>query len=730
MTGTKREEGLDGMIDGLWCFGSAWRSGRRRFLICAVTLGSGVVAGCGGGGDAGEVRLLPGSEEILHRVLETEDSRSRDDAAHFTFLEGISWPDPEVQRITVRALGRQENPAVLVDIGSMLESSYADIRVEAINASAQAVAGSDPRRAIAALINYLPRERDPEVRGAVLEAMGRLSYRNDDEVRQAYDVLLENLVDGLAGGGTAALRPAPHPVILGGARALENLVRTQSQFAPPPFGLAALTELAGYRGADGEEGAQVRRLALAGLVSAGRPPEDVIAAALADEDAQVRRLAVLAIGEGALDEVRAPLAQALADPSHLVRVEAVRALSERVDGSQACAELVALLQDPSAHVALEAIGRLAGCPPETALAPLDGLARRADSVSAGDWHRAAHSLVTLAVVSPFAANRRLPAFSAHPVWQMRMYAARAAARLELVPALLALAGDEHWNVREAAIAGLAPLVGHDADSVYLDALGAGDPQLVLTAARSLAGSPHPDVLPAVFAALERMSADRRETHRDVRLELLQRIRELGSLDDLDRVQPYMEDYDPVVALVAEYLRNDWTGSDLRWARPSPPERAPMPTFEEMREMAASRAVIRMAGGGEIVLELLPFESPANTARFVRLAREGYFDGLTFHRVVPNFVIQGGSPGANEYHGDGPYTRDELTLRSHVRGTVGISTRGRDTGDGQIFVNLVDNPRLDHNYTIIARVVEGMEVVDGVLEGAVMAEVSVLAPAPE
>lgn len=729
MTGTNGEEGLDGMLDKLRCFGSAWRSGRGRLLICAVTLGGGLVAGCGGGEDAGEVRLLPGSEEILHRVLEAEDSRSRDAAAHFTFLEGISWPDPEVQRITVRALGRQENPSVLVDIGSMMESSYADIRVEAVNASAQAVVGSDPRRTMVALMNYLPREREPEVRGAVLEAMGRLSYRNPDEVGQAYDLLLENLVAGLAVGGSVSLRSLPHPVILGGARALENLVRTQSQVAPSPLVLEALTELAGYREVDGEEGAQVRRLALAGLVSAGRPTEDVIAAALADEDAQVRRLAVLAIGEGALDEVRAPLAQALADASHLVRVEAVRALSERVDGSQACAELVVLLQDPSAHVALEAINRLAGCQPETALAPLDTLVLRADSVSAGDWHRAAHSLVALAAVSPFTARGRLPAFSAHPVWQMRMYAARAAARLELVPALLALAGDGHWNVREAAIAGLTPLVGHDADSVYLDALGADDPQLVLTAARSLAGSPHPDVLPAAFDALERMSADRRETHRDVRLELLQRIRELGSLEDLDRVQPYMEDYDPVVARIAEFLRNDWTGSDLRWARPSPPERVPMPTFEEMREMAASRAVIRMAGGGEIVLELLPFESPANTARFVRLAREGYFDGLTFHRVVPNFVIQGGSPGANEYHGDGPYTRDELTMRSHVRGTVGISTRGRDTGDGQIFVNLVDNPRLDHNYTIIARVVEGMEVVDDVLEGAVMEQVAVVEPAP-
>ena len=721
------------MIELLRRLGPTRRSGPGSFLTCALAAGGVLATGCGEGRETGNLRLLGGSEDILRRVLETEDSRSRDPAAHFTFLEGISWPDPEVQRIAVRALGRQGNPSVLVDIGSTLESPYADVRLEAVNASAQAVAGSDPRRVMVALMNYLPSERDPEVRGAVLEAMGRLAYRNADEVRQAYDMLVQNLAAGLAEGGGAGavtLRSLPHPVILGGTRALENLVRTQAQFAAPPPVPATLARLARYRGMNGGEGAQVRRLALAALVGAGAPPDDVVADALADEDPQVRRLAVLAIEEGALGEVRGSLARALADTSHLVRVEAVRALSERVDGSQACAELVALLRDPSTHVVLEAIDRLAGCPPETALAPLDSLVLRADSVSTHDWHRTAHGLVTMAGVSPFTARRRLPAFSAHPVWQMRMYAARAAARLELVPGLLALAGDEHWNVREAAIGGLAPLVGHDADSVYLDALGADDPQLVLTAARLLAGSPRPDVLPAAFDALARMSAGGRETHRDVRLELLRRIGELGSVDDLDRVQPYMEDYDPVVARVAEFLRNDWTGSDLRWARPSPPERAQMPTYAEMREMAASRAVIRMAGGGEIVLELLPFESPANTARFVRLAREGYFDGLTFHRVVPNFVIQGGSPGANEYHGDGPYTRDELTMRSHLRGTVGISNRGRDTGDGQIFVNLVDNPRLDHNYTIIARVVEGMEVVDGVLEGAVMEEVTVQAPALE
>jgi cyclophilin family peptidyl-prolyl cis-trans isomerase len=94
-------------------------------------------------------------------------------------------------------------------------------------------------------------------------------------------------------------------------------------------------------------------------------------------------------------------------------------------------------------------------------------------------------------------------------------------------------------------------------------------------------------------------------------------------------------------------------------------------------------------------------------------------------VVPNFVLQGGSQGANEYDGAvGPFMRDELGLVRHLRGTLGISTRGRDTGDGQIFINLVDNFRLDHQYTVWARVTEGMDVVDRILEGDVIETVSV------
>ena len=127
----------------------------------------------------------------------------------------------------------------------------------------------------------------------------------------------------------------------------------------------------------------------------------------------------------------------------------------------------------------------------------------------------------------------------------------------------------------------------------------------------------------------------------------------------------------------------------------------------------------MRRGGTIVIQPLPYRALTNAHRFVRLAREGYFDGLTFQRWAPNFVLQGGSPGANEYSGDGAYSRDEVGLLPHWRGTVGLSTRGHDTGDGQIFINLGDNVRLDHDYTVYGTVVAGMDVVDSLLEGDVI-----------
>jgi cyclophilin family peptidyl-prolyl cis-trans isomerase len=94
-------------------------------------------------------------------------------------------------------------------------------------------------------------------------------------------------------------------------------------------------------------------------------------------------------------------------------------------------------------------------------------------------------------------------------------------------------------------------------------------------------------------------------------------------------------------------------------------------------------------------------------------------------VETDFVIQGGGPGNNEYVGQPRFMRDELSSLPQLRGTVGMSTRGHDTGDAQWFVNLRDNERLTRDYTAFAEVIDGMDVVDGVMEGDVIARIEVL-----
>jgi cyclophilin family peptidyl-prolyl cis-trans isomerase len=225
-------------------------------------------------------------------------------------------------------------------------------------------------------------------------------------------------------------------------------------------------------------------------------------------------------------------------------------------------------------------------------------------------------------------------------------------------------------------------------------------------------------VPVLLEVLARLSAERKRTSRDPRELTLERLRELGDGTIAGRLEYLLPDFDPAIAARAASVISEKSG---RRIEPETTHFAPdpMPSRDFLIGLSGARATIRMKEAGTFVVALLPEMAPLTVAQFVKLAESGYYGGLTFHRIVPNFVIQGGSPGANEYVGTPGYIRDEVSVLSHERGTLGISTRGRDTGDSQIFVNLADNYRLDHNYTVFARVVEGMEAVDAIQEGDVI-----------
>jgi cyclophilin family peptidyl-prolyl cis-trans isomerase/HEAT repeat protein len=664
-----------------------------------------LVAGCK---PASRTEFPRDSDSTLwNALLAAEDARVVSAEALSPLRDGLVSEDAVMRAVAVRALGRMERPSLVELILPLLTDSDPLVRREAANALGQAVYRGAAATVFAELLTAFRRETDRTTRGVIAQTLGRLPYDSIETLA----VVERELVDGAVNADVDELT--------GIARGLESFVRLQADRITPSEELVeTLLTLADYHsGGLRLEAARVRRLAVTSLATIGRA--DLIArSAVEDEDPEVRRLAVATVRTLPEHDERDEIVERyLNDESPLVRYAALRALGGDPVLFDDCSTVLDAVDDPDPHVSLLAIDLLGnGCTEnDEAVGRLFTIADRWDGVSS--WQRPAHALVSLAMMDATFVEPLLTRFAENESQWVRTYSAHAATEAGLLPPLERLASDRVDNVRQAAVSGLSRLAGHEADSVYVVQLARNDYQLVMTAARALEGSPKREsAVAALLTALDRITTERRETSRDVRRAIIRRVEELGGPGQADYLRPYLADFDSVVAAETGRILSDWDGSPVA-ASYQPLPSQPLPSFNELVALVTARFTIEMHDGGSIELRLFPFEAPTNATRFARLARSGYFDGLTFHRVVPGFVVQGGSPGANEYYGDGPYTRDELTLRSHVRGTVGLSTRGRDTGDGQIFINLVDNPRLDHNYTIFGEVVRGMEVVDELLEGA-------------
>jgi cyclophilin family peptidyl-prolyl cis-trans isomerase/HEAT repeat protein len=522
---------------------------------------------------------------------------------------------------------------------------------------------------IKAAIDFRPLldiEKDGGVRGVLYESIGRLGGPEE--------VLVEGLKD------------SELPARTGAAKGLDTLFRLNSStMKPSPAAIAVLRETI-----RGNTFAPLRELALLTLNAAGDSDPATLALALDDPEPQVRRLAV--IGSKQWKD----------DASPIVRYEALR-----IAGN--CDRATAAIGDPGQHVALLAIDQLGNkCPGR----PLE---RIVDNDK--DWRRQSRALVSLAKVDAGAARRRLPRFVDHERWEVRVYAAAAAKILKDSATLSRLLRDNHANVIAAAL------------STPRDAVRALDNEhygLVYEAALLMKGWEDGRLaVPALLAAFDRISRERKDTSRDVRLEILQRLREFGDVRVAGELRRFLSDFDPAVAKLVAEIVSEKTGNRETPGR-TRPEASPLPadTHEYIRALGGATAHIKMKEAGSFTMRLFSEETPVTAAVFARLAENGYYNGLTIHRIVPNFIVQGGSPGANEYVGIADFMRDELGLASNVRGTVGLSTRGRDTGDAQFYINLVDNFRLDHNYTVFGRITDGIDNIDRIQEGDVIESIEI------
>ena len=139
-----------------------------------------------------------------------------------------------------------------------------------------------------------------------------------------------------------------------------------------------------------------------------------------------------------------------------------------------------------------------------------------------------------------------------------------------------------------------------------------------------------------------------------------------------------------------------------------------------------KAVIELESGN-VTIQLFPEEAPGTVKNFIDLIEKGFYDGLTFHRVIQGFVAQGGCPDGNGTGGPG-YTipcEAENNPRRHLRGTLSMAHAGKDTGGSQFFICYEAQPHLDRKHTVFGEVTSGMELVDAIKQGDRMVSVSVI-----
>ncbi len=613
-----------------------------------------------------------------HAILAAEYARGTDtrvlDAA-------VASGDTVLQRLAARAFGRMERAEFAARLTPLLTSPAVSVRREAVQALGQMNVAIE-------FDALLSREQEPTVRAAIFETIGRAPVTRGAAAvaTPPSPALIAALTRGLDESGVDAR--------VGAARGIESLMRrTARSTRPSPETLGAVRRALqqSLRSVpQSAQSAELSQLLLLALTASADRDSVTLALALRDTSAQVRRLAVAASR------------QWVDDPSPMVRYQALR-----VAGT--CERATSALRDSNEHVVLTAIDVLGekGC--ESA---------RVDSLVKGgaNWRVQTRALVVLAKLDPTKARAALARFAQSPVWQARAWSAMAAKIVRDSSTLRTLARDPAPNVAIAAMS------THDDALTALRGTHSG---LVFAGANFLKGSPRLGAsAPAIADAVLRLSARRVATNRDPRIALLRRLHEAADSLTAARMAPLTRDLDPEVATLAAKVVSDRAhmATTAHTVRYSP---APFPSAATLGALRGATAVIRLKGLGTLELALLPDDAPVTIATFVQLAERAAFNGLTWHRIVPNFVVQGGSPGADEYDGiTSTFLRDEVGFARHARGTFGISTRGRDTGDGQLFINLVDNFRLDHDYTVFATMRRGFDVMDRIQEGDVIESITI------
>ena len=388
------------------------------------------------------------------------------------------------------------------------------------------------------------------------------------------------------------------------------------------------------------------------------------------------------------------------------------------------------IDDPRAAAALRAFVLQRDVTPVLRLGAIEALGRQT-SASAADlfvelmsarWAPLRGAAIrALARSDPAAFLIALSSLGPDPDWRVRAARAEGLAHVEPIAGeyqLTLMLRDEDARVIPSVLRSLASLGASDLSASLRRHLEHPDVVVRKTAAELLGRTaPQGDeVVPALVAAYAAAASDPSFLARAAIVDAL--ATRTGGDADAALARALEDPAWPVRLRALEHLAS--RGSELVSSpfagRPAPGRRSVDFTAPSLVRPTVSPHVYIETDHGTIELELLVIEAPIATDNLLVLARRGFYDGLTFHRVVPNHVVQTGDPRGDGAGGPGYTLRDELGQVPFLRGTVGLALDGRDTGGSQFFITPSPQPQLDGRYPVVARVVAGMEVVDQVAPG--------------
>ncbi len=639
-------------------------------------------------------------DEKLARLMKLEDERS---SGAGELLTRFSEYEPQLRRRAALAAGRIGDSEAASSLADLLDDPEETVRITA--AFALGLLDGDLPPDVQGALESALSDPSEEVRSRVIEAMGR---KGTDATE---NTIGSHLLDRLPAG--------PPPQVWG-----EDIDSSSVRLPRPELrlGLFALSRLESLRwtwNILATEESHPRFLWWPAAWTASRIRAEGMSPLLlqyaGSGDSYFRLLGARGLAGLTPEQSRNAVLALLDDPEEQVRIEAVRAVAS-LRLTAAIPKLIDLWQSDSTNIQIEALKALSVLPDAGIV---ESLIDRLHDPS---------PRIRAAVLRALAFQDRetfwllLAGMDPDPNWMARADFARLLGELKgprSLSLLRQMASDRDFRVRPYALRALAQFDPERATPILIEHLTAEDPFERAASAEGLGRIGSDGGIQPLVSAWDVSLKDKEP---DARMAILSALDAFGAqtVDPIAR-RALTDSSWPVRKRAQDILRK--SGHPEARAAEVGSGRYLNEYLSLLRPEYTPHAYIRTEKGA-IEVELFILDAPMTVDNFIRLAREGFYDGLTFHQVMPNGYVQTGDPRGDGNGGPGYTIRSEVNLRSFLRGTLGMVSRQKDMGGSQFFITHLPQPQLDGEYTVFGQVISGMEIVDYLVPGDVIREIAI------